>query len=476
MTDHRPNRPLEDELRQSLAAAVRGSEPGSRPLDLTDVGRRARARARRRRVSLASVAAVALVGAVAGGYALGGDSGQPAADLDEVATADRPSGVDPATPGVDVPDEVALPLVDPPQSGAGGDVTAPRSSPLPATEAATSSYWPGPGYGGGYGWGNEPMATLFTRTTDDGTVLDVRANRFPAGWAYDPGAAVPFWEPADWCFPGGSIYVGVRAPDAVGQSGAERYDALRDGTIWQGGGMIGGPEGSPRWVLVVQVQPDAGLVRVTFPDGRTDDVAPVEGVAALTAPMDEAFDLDHVWEQGGGGITVDVTAADGSEQRFRGPIFGGLVSAEGADAVDPWSDPACALPTELPAPGPQQPDDVAAATAAVEELWTRASGPGEGKDWASLVDDPTGVAEAEQQLLGSGVVESMGPFELPIVDLVFADATTAYFEYRVTGRNGPVLSDRFAEARLVDGSWVIDRASICTLYAQGGGRCEPPPD
>ena len=53
-------------------------------------------------------------------------------------------------------------------------------------------------------------------------------------------------------------------------------------------------EGEPRWVVIAQVTPGVSDVRVTFPDGHRDHLAPVDGIVVLTAPVDDAFDLATV--------------------------------------------------------------------------------------------------------------------------------------------------------------------------------------
>lgn len=96
----------------------------------------------------------------------------------------------------------------------------------------------------GYDPGGRPSASIYQRTAADGTVFDVRANRYQDGSA---SAGPPWWEPLGWCYPSGELYVGVRAVRSVGQARSLRYDEVRAGALTVTTAVVGVPEEDPRW-------------------------------------------------------------------------------------------------------------------------------------------------------------------------------------------------------------------------------------
>lgn len=476
--------PMEDRLRAALTAGADAADRthGVPVADGDDLARRRRRHARRRTRLAGAAAAGLLVVTGAGAFTVGRQGRIE-------ARAEAPSVVDGLAAGrgrseVDIRSGVRLPVVsaggDPvgAEGGAGG---APRPSGPDGVVRADMSW-------GGGGWysGQEPTATLFTRTLADGTVLDVRANRYPAGMT---GAdLVPFWAPAAWCYPSGSFYVGVRAPGAVGQAGGQRYDAVRPGDLSVSGTVTGRPENAPRWVVLAQVPEGTTTVRATFPDGRTDAFAPVDGTAILSSTVADGHDLTPSGYARGGGVdeqtmTIEAVADSGRVvARYAGPLWGGFAgdvtrsddNGDYFESDDPSLDPVCQPPTELPAPGPAQPADPAAAEATVRDVWNRAvTMDGPDVDPAAVLDDATGVAEARRDLRESGMWEMAKGATTPIDGVVFADPTTAYFRYTlVLPASGGDYGRRFGEARLIDGTWKITRASVCDLLAVGGVSCD----
>jgi hypothetical protein len=327
-----------------------------------------------------------------------------------------------------------------------------------------------------------PAARVLTRTTDDGTALEVRANRYPTDWGW--GQRVPFATPPAWCFPSGAVYVGVRTDGAVGQGRTVRYDEIRPGTLNVAGAVVGGAEGEPRWLVVVQVPATTTRVRATFPAGGSDTMAPVDGLAVLTAPVAASVDRrDMVAVTSLPDLRVVATGPDGEDAiTYAGPWQGtGGASSEllGGPRVPPppppgADDPSCLAPTALPAPGPTQPSDPAGATAAVRGSWDQVFNLDQ-PDAVALdhVDDPEGVDVALQRVRTGGLPpETLAQVEVTIEELVFADPDTAYVRYRVDAA-APLLDDQFGELRLIDGTWKVTRATVCTLLAAGGGPCPP---
>jgi hypothetical protein len=99
-------------------------------------------------------------------------------------------------------------------------------------------------------------------------------------------------------------------------------------------GTFGVLEGDPVWWVAVEVGSDVSSVRMTFPDGTTDEMAPVDGVAVLAHRVAPAV----------------ASAATGPYQ-VRGSLQ--LLGADGGvmDTVAlPQSSTAAPVPTPVPTP------------------------------------------------------------------------------------------------------------------------------
>ena len=398
--------------------------------DRADLDRRIRRRVRRRNGAAAIAGALLLAAGVAGGALVASHADDHSARTD-VASSGPTTTTTPT--GVTVPQDVRLPVVE--------------SYPV-FQERRTATSWSAGDYQNDiavdvpapFGWGvaDRPAATVFVRTTADGTRLDVRANRFGG----NPAAPGP-------CLPSGELYVGVRTDAAVGQVRGIRYEEVRSGSIVASGGVVGAAEGEPRWVVVAQVAPGVADVRATFPDGHRDHLAPVDGIVVLTAPVADGFDL----------TTLDAAA---SRLRVEALDHRDVAVAKSV------SDAGTCGPDRLPAPGAEQPADPAAARAAVEAAWSTVFMSPLADDGAlDAVDDPGGVAAARADLAGRYPPGTLEGTVNRITDLVFTDAATAIVQYRIqVPKLGYDRSGDLGEVRLVDGRWKVSRATVCGLYAQ----------
>jgi hypothetical protein len=106
--------------------------------------------------------------------------------------------------------------------------------------------------------------------------------------------------------------------------------------------IVGSDGGDPHWVTVVHGPAGTASVRVDYPGGTADEAEPVDGLAVLSAPV---ADLDDDVP-----VVAVATAEDGTElARSEAPWDADEL---GAPAADPPSErAACAVPTDLPAPG-----------------------------------------------------------------------------------------------------------------------------
>ena len=167
------------------------------------------------------------------------------------------------------------------------------------------------------------------------------------------------------------------------------YAELRDGAV-VGGSLtaIGVSEGSAQWVAVVQAPKDAAKVRATFPGGATDEMEPVDGVAVLVGAADIAPDDSGVLQRDRATRGVRRIGCVRSEPGTAS--FGGYSMGAYAINVEPGAND-CVAPQELPAPGPEQPADVAAARQAVTDAFlarARRARRVAGTEMAAI-DDPT---------------------------------------------------------------------------------------
>ena len=402
--------------------------------DRADLDRRIRRRARRRTGVAVVMGVLLLAAGVTGGAVLASRSPE-GSDPAGVAAAGTTAPTAPP-PGVSVPDDVRLPEVD------GSIVLESRRTSSNAWTAG-ASYDDSLDLSEGAGWDatDRPSATLFVRTTPDGTQLDVRANRFGTA---DAGA----------CAPAGELYVGVRTDAAVGQVRDLRYDEVPAGMVVASGSVVGRAEGEPRWVVIAQVTPGVSDVRVTFPDGHRDHLAPVDGIAVLTAPVDDGFDL----------ATVDTATS---------PLRIEAVDQRDVVAAKTASVSGTCVPTRLPAPGAQQPTDPAAARTAVESAWSTVFlSPLTDTAPLDAIDDPRGVAAARAELARRYPPGTLEGTVNAVTDLVFTDPSTAVVQYRIqVPKLGYDRQGDLGEVRLVDGRWKVTRATVCALYAQGGAPC-----
>ncbi|MEM9039193.1 MAG: hypothetical protein AAGD33_04770 [Actinomycetota bacterium] len=140
-----------------------------------------------------------------------------------------------------------------------------------------------------------------------------------------------------------------------------------------------------------------------------------------------------------------------------------------------WESTACnpVVPCwapRLPEPGGEQPDDPGAASAEIVAAMTALyDDEVPMSDELDLVDDPTGVADAWEQV-GSAFELDVRRVGVAVGEVVFVSSSEAWFAY-------DLLSDadlgfaRFGHALLVDGRWRIDRDTICEDLSFAGGSC-----
>ena len=275
------------------------------------------------------------------------------------------------------------------------------------------------------------------------------------------GSGPPWWEPPAWCFPNGVVQADVSNDDTVGIVNANVYAALPDGDVGGSLWAIGMAEGAPLWVAVVQTPPAATRVHVTFPGGGTDEMAPVDGIATLVHSA-TLTDGTPYYSQ-----VATVEAFDASGQ-FLGRGNAGVYGAEASANKD-----ACVAPSSLPAPGAEQPADVAAATRAVTDAFNVAHSNAQPDDArTAVIDDPTGLPEIWAQNRQGPYKDQIAASVITLDEVVFASETKAYFRYHWDTPGYSSYGPRFGEAVLVDGTWKVTRASMCQDITLTGVSCK----
>ena len=314
---------------------------------------------------------------------------------------------------------------------------------------------------------NQPLAHVFGRD-HDGTRIRV----YRASVDTPAGAGPPWWTPPGYCFPSGYVQADVSNDDMVGIGSGSVYAELRDGAV-VGGSLtaIGVSEGSAKWVAVVQAPKDAAKVRATFPGGATDEMEPVDGVAVLVGAADIAPDDSAYYNE-----TAQLEAFDGSGGSLGTgkASYGGYSMGAYAISVEPGAND-CVAPQELPAPGPEQPADVAAARQAVTDAFLLAHGAhDESQDQQmAAIDDPTDFPTYWNDLTTGPFKEQVNAAVVGLDDMVFESATRAAVKYHWDVPNyGTSFYNRFGEVVLVDGTWKVTRESMCQDFALASVQCK----
>lgn len=345
------------------------------------------------------------------------------------------------------------------------------SADVVADEAASAGAIRSSGSAGYSMFGTEPMELLFERTTAAG--LNIRA-QLGALWPTDEfGYGQDGWQAPGWCFQSGEVRLAMTGGGIIDVGSVGWFSEPFQGrsASWL---TLGRVDGSPHRVVFAQVPDATSLVTATFGDGATDSTTPQNGVAILVVPGEPETIL-HDQDQEYGGWTEEL------------PDFTITFAGAGSDAGDvtvahdeigTWNDPEYAAscsppPPALPDPG-EQPADPAAAESEIKAAMSQLyGGQAEGDDDASslnLLDDPTGVAEAREQVRVGGYETEASNAEAIVEELVFTTPTEAWFRYRVeTGGIG--LNERYGIAVQIDGVWLITRATLCQDLSMAGGSC-----
>jgi hypothetical protein len=413
---------------------------------------------------LAGVAATMLVAAAAGaGYGIGRNvDGEPSGSSTSGGAEPSTAGVaesesTPTNQGSTVAPSVPI-TTEPLTDGAADDSSRPAGREFAAdgVEASGSMGYPA--------FGTQPMETLFERVTDGGFTLRAQLGEV---WEYhvegEWGAGE--WRPAPWCFESGQLRVSMTGNGIVDVGGAPWFSEPFKGRAVSAM-LLGGNDGSPQWAVVVQAPLDVTTVRVDFADGSSDAAPPQNGIAVLTGPAPPS---EPVTEDG---YTYWLDPTPAYAVTFEG---GSEPVSIGVDGVGRWDDPefreSCTPPPPALPDAGEQPADPAAAEAEVRAAMSTLYGiVGSGEVGTELLDDPTGVAEAREQVQAGGFADDAAEAVATIDELVFTTPAEAWFRYSLDTPNND-FTNRYGIAVLVDGVWKITRATVCQDLSLAGGDC-----
>ena len=419
-------------------------------------GRSEGGRVRRRLV--AGVAATMLVAAAGGaGYGIGRNVDGASTTSPTAGTADA-EAADGArsTPTTAAP---AQPVTTEPAGDEFGDdssIASDGDSAAGGIRASGSMGYPA--------FGTQPMELLFERVTDGGFTLRAQLGQL---WEQyqdgDWGAGE--WQPAPWCFESGQLRVSMTGNGIVDVGGVPWFSEPFKGRAVSSM-LLGGNDSAPQWVVVVQAPLDVITVRIVFADGSIDAVAPQNGIAVLTGPGQPAEPVTD------DGYTYWMDPIPAYEVTFEG---GADPVSLSADAVGTWDDPefreSCTPPPPALPDAGEQPADPTTAEAEVRAAMSTLYGTVGTDDVGSdLIDDPTGVAEAREQVQEGGFADDAAGATATIDELVFTTPAEAWFRYSID-TPGNDFDNRYGIAVLVDGVWKITRATVCQDLALAGGDC-----
>jgi hypothetical protein len=314
--------------------------------------------------------------------------------------------------------------------------------------------------------GGQQLARAFTRD-HDGTTIRV----FHAAMDTPDGAGPPWWTPPPYCFPNRYVQADVSDDAMVGIASGYVYAELRGGAVVGGTlNLLGANEQAPSWVVIAQATDGAARIRATFPGGATDEMEPVDGVAVLVAPA--SGDLTEWYSK-----AAQLEAFDGSgnslgtgDAQTGGPYF--RLANDGSYETTTAD---CSAPQELPAPGAEQPADVAAATQAATDAFLLAHGTHDESQEQMMraIDDPANFPDYWNQLATGTFKDQVAAAVVGVDGLAFESATRAAIKYHwdVPGY-GTSFYNRFGELVLVDGTWKVTRETMCRDFALAGVMCE----
>ena len=214
-------------------------------------------------------------------------------------------------------------------------------------------------------------------------------------------------------------------------------------------------EGAPALVAVGQVGPGNALTMV-LSDGRRIALTVRDGLAYAVVPFDLSSGPTDApvaaWEVTTGGKTTMTTQSPWGV----GVQYGSIP----AECAPP--------PLPLPAPGEQPTDADAARAAATVAVTTVFTGNTDEPARLGFIDDPHGLADVRDALLSGGFASQVRNATVEVGDMVFTARDRAAVRLTIVA---VARFDLIGEARLIDGTWKVTRASYCDAATLAGVHC-----
>lgn len=226
-----------------------------------------------------------------------------------------------------------------------------------------------------------------------------------------------------------------------------------------GSGAWGEPEGSPAAWVIVSAPSSVRLVVASFQNGRSDRMAPIDGIAVLATRLvaDSASSSD-VQPQG----TVAAFDSNGTQ-------VGSVAFGNGTTQIPSTCRWALPSSSTLPKSGPQ-PAHVGNARAAVRKAFNTvySAAPGSLKS-LYLQDFDEQVTKAGEAAAAAN--SEISAKSLPVVDkVVFTSKSQAAVLYQIDYDGNPVVGPKIGYAVLVGKTWKVTRATYCgDIDAAGTG-------
>ena len=315
------------------------------------------------------------------------------------------------------------------------------SRPTIATGAAPTDDSTGAGPGGNDA--NALMQRVFVRTTADGVTMRVYRGRDDVVQKHTNASVSSNQVMADLSTDAVVGFDGATFPSGEPTKAIGTVTAAQFGLV----------EGAPAAFVIVQVRSDVARVRATFGDGASDEMQPINGVAVLAGVGAHSA------------VTIEALDAQGHVQDTR------TVSSVEPKSVTTVPAVVATTPT-LPAPGAQQPADVAAATLQVDTAFAGAfDGSASNATRSAAIEGGTELVSVFDALRHGAFATSVLSAKTVIDGVVFVSATSATVEFHSNLASGSTSGPYFANATLTAAGWQVSRASYCRIVEAADAHC-----
>jgi hypothetical protein len=305
---------------------------------------------------------------------------------------------------------------------------------------------------------------VFVRTTDGDVTVRVARGALdelgaaPAVPCTGVGCAPPE------CLPKGMLVIGLSNRAAVSEGWAELYGPGEERAHPIATGAFGRAVDAPVAWAAVQTGPGVDRVRVSFRDGRSDEMAPRKGLAVLASPLSRRGSR-RAEERGPGGSVVAIDRAGHAVARFRLP---------------PWNDQQPGAPGrctgglahDFPdSTGPPPADEASARTAITAAITTAFSPPPEAA--SAVIQDGAALAEIRQAAADRNP-QYVGKLSTRIDEIRFVDASHAAVKFALLFEGNDLVPSGVGTAVLEGNTWLVTRDTVCRLLQLGGTYCPSP--